>query len=327
MSGASAVATLRRITTTLPRPRVSVLRDYGIVVSFIALFVTLSVASPVFFTRVNLLNVVDQSAAVGLIACGGTLVIIAGGFDLSVGGIYAISGVVAAEAVPLVGPWPAIVLGALAGAGFGLCNGLLTTVGRINPIITTLATALMIRGLAVAITGGFLVRVDDPAYAILGTNGFGGVRYTTYLFIAFAIGTAVLLSRTTLGRAIYASGGNAEAARLSGIRVGVVRATTFVVSGLGAGLAGVMISSRVATGQADTGVGIELTAIAAVVIGGTSILGGEGAIWRSVLGVLLLTLIGNGFNLLNVNPTYQQIFQGAIILGAVAIDAWSRRTS
>ena len=321
------MATLRRITTTLPRPRVSVLRDYGIVVSFIALFVTLSVASPVFFTRINLLNVVDQSAAVGLIACGGTLVIIAGGFDLSVGAIYAISGVVAAEAVPHVGAWPAIALGALAGAGFGLVNGLLTTVGRINPIITTLATALMIRGLAVAITGGFLVRVDDPAYAVLGTNQLGGVRYTTYLFVGFAIAAAVLLSRTTLGRAIYASGGNAEAARLSGIRVGVVRASTFVVSGLSAGLAGVMISSRVSTGQADTGVGIELTAIAAVVIGGTSILGGEGAIWRSVLGVLLLTLIGNGFNLLNVNPTYQQIFQGAIILSAVAIDAWSRRTS
>jgi ribose transport system permease protein len=321
------VATLRRITTTLPRPRVSVLRDYGIVVSFIALFVTLSIASPVFFTRVNLLNVVDQSAAVGLIACGGTLVIIAGGFDLSVGAIYAISGVVAAEAVPHVGVWPAIGLGALAGAGFGLVNGLLTTVGRINPIITTLATALMIRGLAVAITGGFLVRVDDPAYAILGSNQLGGVRYTTYLFVGFAIAAAVLLSRTTLGRAIYASGGNAEAARLSGIRVGVVRASTFVISGLSAGLAGVMISSRVSTGQADTGVGIELTAIAAVVIGGTSILGGEGAIWRSVLGVLLLTLIGNGFNLLNVNPTYQQIFQGAIILSAVAIDAWSRRTT
>ena len=160
------MATLRRITTTLPRPRVSVLRDYGIVVSFIALFVTLSIASPVFFTKVNLLNVVDQSAAVGLIACGGTLVIIAGGFDLSVGGIYAISGVVAAELVPHVGAWPAIALGALAGAGFGLVNGLLTTVGRINPIITTLATALMIRGLAVAITGGFLVRVDDPAKEI-----------------------------------------------------------------------------------------------------------------------------------------------------------------
>jgi ribose transport system permease protein len=327
MTGASAVATFRRITTTLPRARVSVLRDYGIVVSFIALFVTLSIASPVFFTRVNLLNVVDQSAAVGLIACGATLVIIAGGFDLSVGGIYAISGVVAAEAVPHVGPWPAIGLGALAGAGFGLCNGLLTTVGRINPIITTLATALMIRGLAVAITGGFLVRVDDPDYAILGSDQLFGVRYTTYLFVVFAIATAILLSRTTLGRAIYASGGNAEAARLSGIRVGVVRATTFVVSGLSAGLAGVMISSRVSTGQADTGVGIELTAIAAVVIGGTSILGGEGAIWRSVLGVLLLTLIGNGFNLLNVNPTYQQIFQGAIILSAVAIDAWSRRSS
>ena len=139
-----------------------------------------------------------------------------------------------------------------------------------------------------AVTAGFLVRVDDPAYAVLGTERFAGVRYTTYVFVVFALLCAAILGRTTLGRAIYASGGNAEAARLSGIRVGVVRATTFVLSGIGAGLAGVMISSRVATGQADTGIGIELTAIAAVVIGGTSILGGQGAVWRSVLGVLLL---------------------------------------
>src|SRR4051812_13379230 len=319
-----APRTSRRLAEIVARPRISVLRDYGIVLSFVALFVTLSFASPVFFTKVNLLNVVDQSAAVGLIACGGTLVIIAGGFDLSVGGIYALCGVIAAKLVPQVGAWPAIVLAVLLGAALGLGNGVLTTLGRINPIIATLATALMIRGLAVAVTMGFLVRVDDPAYAVLGTERFAGIRYTTWVFVAFALVCAALLGRTTLGRAIYASGGNAEAARLSGIRVGVVRATTFVLSGLGAGLAGVMISSRVATGQADTGVGIELTAIAAVVIGGTSILGGQGAVWRSALGVLLLTLIANGFNLLNVNPTYQQIFQGAIILGAVSIDAWSR---
>jgi ribose transport system permease protein len=229
--------------------------------------------------------------------------------------------------VPQVGAWSASGLWAVCAGALGRGFGVLTTVGRINRSIATLATALMIRGLAVAVTAGFLVRVDDPAYAVLGTERFAGVRYTTFVFVVFALLCAALLGRTTLGRAIYASGGNAEAARLSGIRVGVVRATTFVLSGLGAGLAGVMISSRVATGQADTGVGIELTAIAAVVIGGTSILGGAGAVWRSVLGVVLLTLIANGFNLLNVNPTYQQIFQGAIILGAVSVDAWSRRAS
>jgi ribose transport system permease protein len=125
---------------------------------------------------------------------------------------------------------------------------------------------------------------------------------------------------------VYAVGGNAEAARLSGIRVGLVRGVTFALSGLAAGLAGVVVASRVSTGQADTGAGLELAAIAAIVIGGTSILGGEGAIWRTVLGVVLITLIGNGFNLLNVDPTYQQIFQGVIILLAVGIDAWARRS-
>jgi ribose transport system permease protein len=320
---------VRRVAPKRVRGRlqISLLRDYGIAFSFVVLFITLSLTSPVFFSKTNLLNLLDQSAGVGMIACGATLVLIAGGLDLSSGAVFAISGVIAAMVARDVGVWPGIAAGVLCGAGFGLINGLLSTVGRINAIIATLATGLMIRGLAIRMTGGFLVRVPDPSFTSLGRGSVLSIKYSVLLFLGVIVATWLVLSKTTFGRYVFASGGNPQAARLSGVRVGLIRTATFVVSGMTASLAGVLIASRVATGQPDTGIGLEIRAIAAVVIGGTSILGGEGAIWRSVLGVLLLALVSNGFNLLNVNPIYQQIFQGAIILGAVAIDAWSRRES
>jgi ribose transport system permease protein len=153
------------------------------------------------------------------------------------------------------------------------------------------------------------------------------VRNPVIYLAIFTFVVWFFLKFTRFGRRVYAVGGNPEAARLSGIRVNFVRASTFAISGAAAGLAGVIVTSRVATGQADSGgLNIALDAIAGIVIGGTSIAGGAGAIWRTVLGVLLLAMIGNGFNLLNVDSTYQRIFQGAIILFAVGIDAWSRRS-
>jgi ribose transport system permease protein len=309
------------------RPQISIVRDYGIVVAFVALFVVLTFTSDVFLTWTNLFNILDQNAAVGCIAVGGTLVFIAGGFDLSVGSIYAVAGVTAAMSAPHVGPGGALLLGVLIGLGFGVVNGILTTVGRINAFIATLGTSIIIGGIALVMTGGFLIQVTDPTFSLLGRSSIGQLKYTVIVWLGFSLLCGFLLSRTTFGRHIYASGGNAEAARLSGIRVGLVRATTFAISGLAGGLGGVIVVSRVATGQADAGgFNLAVLAVAGIVIGGTSILGGEGAIWRTILGVLLLALIGNGFNLMNVNPTYQDIFRGGIILIAVAIDAWARRT-
>jgi ribose transport system permease protein len=307
--------------------RASAIRDYGIVASFLAVFVTLTFSSDVFLSKSNLLNMLDQTAPMGIMAVGGTLVFIAGGFDLSIGAVFAISGVLAAKAAPALGPQAALLVGALSGIGFGLINGLLVTVGRINAFIATLGSQLVIRGLAVVLTSGYLIVVSDTAFTHFGQGDFLGVKYGPWVWLLFALIAGFVLSKTTLGRYIYASGGNAEAARLSGVRVQLIRAITFTISGFSASLAGVLIASRVSTGQADAGVGIEFTVIAGIVIGGVSIFGGEGAIWRSVLGVLLLTMIGNGFNLLGINPIYSQIFQGAIILLAVAVDAWSRRTS
>lgn len=300
-------------------------REYGIVVGFVVLFVTLCVASDEFLTVTNLLNILDQNAAPGIIACAGTLVIIAGGFDLSVGAVFALAGVIAAEAAAGMPPGFALALGALAGLVLGACNGVLTTVVRINSFIATLASSIIIRGVAILITGGFLVDVGAEGFTTFGRGMVGEVSYAVILWAVIAIACTVLLTRTTFGRHVYAAGGNAEAARFSGVSVGRVRATTFVLSGLAAGIAGVLVASRVATGQADTGEGLELTVIAAIVVGGTSINGGEGAIWRTILGILFLALIGNGMNLLSIDPRYQQLVEGTIILAAVGVDALARR--
>ncbi len=321
----SSAANRFRLLNTL-RATAGAVRDYGIVVFFLALFIALSFLSNVFFTKTNFLNILDQTAPAGIIACAMTLVIIGGGFDLSVGATFALGGVAAAQTAPHLGVWEGMIVGALFGLGLGVVNGLLITVGRINSFIATLASSFMFYGLGQVMTSGFLVSVTNPSFASLGNNGFAGIDYSIWLFGAVAVCATVILTRTTLGRYIFAVGGNAEAARLAGIRVNVIRVTTFGLSGLAAGIAGVLVASRISQGQADTGGDLTLTTIAAVVIGGTSILGGEGAVWRSVLGVLLLSLIGNGFNLLNINPVYQQIVEGAIIVLAVAFDSWSRRS-
>lgn len=308
-----------------PRIRLGALRDYGVAISTVVLFVVLAVTSDAFLTTTNLLNLVEQQVTLGIVACGATLVIIAGGFDLSIGAVFALSSVVAAHVASTTGS----TLGLLAGAGTGLVcgivNGGVSTVGRINSFIATLASSIIIRGLALVVTGGFSIAVADPGFRSLGNDKLLGIRLSVWILVVFAGILWFALSRTTFGHYIYAAGGNPEAARLSGIRVGAVRAATFAISGLGAGIAGVLVTSRVATAQADVGVGLELTAIAAIVVGGTSIAGGAGALWRTLLGVALLALIGNGFNLLAIDSMYQDIFTGALIMAAVAVDAWARK--
>lgn len=305
----------------------SALRDYGIVISFATLFIVLSLASDVFLSRANLSNILFQAAPVGIMAAGGTLVFVAGGFDLSVGAISAFAGVIAAMVATetQLGTPTALLLGALTGLGFGVANGLFTTIGRINAFIATLASGIIIRGVAIAVTGGFLISVaSDPGFATLGTGKAAGLHYPVYVWLGFALFCGFLLWMTKFGQDAYASGGNPRVARLAGVRVDLVRGTTFALSGLSGGIAGVILASEVSVGQADANLGIEFDAITAIVLGGTSIFGGQGAIWRSVLGVLLLQLIGNGFNLLNVQQVYQQVAQGGILLTAMAVDAWSR---
>lgn len=300
-------------------------REYGIVFAFVAVFAVLSILSPAFFSLRNMANILDQSAQVGLVAIGATITIIGGGFDLSSGAIFAASGSLAAFIARLGYPVLGLVAGASLGAILGILNGGLIAGVRINSFVATLASGLVIRGLAFVLTQGLLIQIEDERFAALGRLRFLEVKIPVYILFIFAIIAWFLLSRTTFGRYVYSIGGNEEAARLSGVRVKLVRTATFMLSGLAAGLAGIIGASRISTGQANVGDGLALSAIAAVVIGGTSIMGGEGAVWRTLLGVILLQLISNGMNILNVPSFYQLVVQGGVILFAVSLDALRHR--
>lgn len=309
----------------LPADHLDAVRDFGIVGVLIALFVFLSFASDVFLTETNLKNVVDQSVAVGLLAVAGSLVIIAGGFDLSAGAIFAVCAIVGSKLVDSGGVAEGIAAGLALGAFLGLCNGIICTVGRINHFVGTLATSIVFLGLAAKISGGGLIIVENPSFSELANAEIIGLKSSTVIFIAFAVICAFILNRTVLGRHIFATGGNLEAARLSGVRTARTIAFTYILSGTAAGLAGLIVAARTLSTNAQTGNGIIYNAIAAILVGGNSVMGGEGAIWRTICGVLILALIANGFNLLGIDPLFQQIVTGLIILGAVGLDAWTRR--
>ncbi|MBO9523202.1 MAG: ABC transporter permease [Nocardioidaceae bacterium] len=309
------------------RSHIKLARDYGVLLSAVGLFVVLAVASAPFRTATNQLNLLDQWSTIGIIACGSTLCIVAGGFDLSVDAIFALSGVIAAwTTVHLGSPVLGLLLGMASGLVLGLFNGVLVTIGRINPFVATIASSVVFLGIAQLITQGSVIAVDDTAFSELGLKRFGDLTLPALAFVVFAVLSAVVLARTVVGRKLYAVGGNYEAARYSGIAVDRVQIFAYAVSGLSASIAGVLAASRNSSGQADLRTELAFQAITAVVIGGVSIYGGEGTIPRALVGVLILALIGNGFNLLAVDPAYQQVLLGTIIVLAVAVDAWARRT-
>jgi ribose transport system permease protein len=323
---AAAAAPADAPVAAVPRfSRVELLREYGIVVSVLVLFLTLTFTSDTFFTTTNLLNVLAQIAPQGILAFALTYLLVVGEFDLSAGALFVVTGIVAAKLQPTLGTWPALFAAVAASCLFGAVNGMLVAYARINSFVCTLATSLMVAGLGLVITKGFLVNVTDESFSALGTNELIGVKYSIWILLLSAGACGFVLSRTKLGRWMYAVGGNPEAARLSGINIRAVKVAAFAFSGLAAGIGGAIVVSRTSTGQAGNGIDIVLAAFAAVVVGGTSVMGGRGAIWRTVLGVLFLALITNGFNLLQVEPVYQSIIQGAIILLAVGADALSRR--
>jgi ribose transport system permease protein len=232
---------------------------------------------------------------------------------------------VAAKLSGTIGIPAAMAAAVLVGTLAGVVNGLLVTVGRINSFLATLASQTIINGLAVLLTGGFVITVAGSSFSHLGTGSLAGVVYPIWIAAVVAIVLGFLLARTVLGRCVYAIGISEEVSRLSGIRIGPIRTTTFAISGATAALAGIIAASTISQGQAGTGTGLELSAIAVVAIGGTSILGGEGAVWRTIIGVVLLTLISNGFDLLGLSTVYQNIAEGGLIIVAVAGDAWARR--
>ena len=304
------------------------LRDYGIVVALLAIVLALSLSTSTFLSGSNLVNLLDQCSVVGLLAAGATTCIISGVFDLTASASLALSAIVGVQVGRVLGVLPGFAAAVLAGALIGLLTGTIVVRSGVNSFIATLATSIIYRGVAVVVTGGSIVYPlarDAEDFGMMTWPSLFTLTSATVLFVVVVAAIAVLISSTTFGRRVYAVGGNVEAARLSGIRVGSVHVAAYVVSGICSALAGIILSSRAGSADSSMATGMELTAIAAAVIGGTSILGGEGAIWRGAVGALLLTLIGNGFNLLGWNTTYQQVVQGCLILLAVAVDRYLRK--
>lgn len=300
-------------------------RRYAVLILIAALFLALTLATDSFLTTTNLINILNQNAPLAIIAIAGTFVIIGGGFDLSTGAIVAVSNVIAAWIAVRAAPGLGLAAAPVVGLLLGTLNGLLITLLRIHSFLATLASSLAYRGLAVLITSGFLIAVTKPGFAELGRGKVGDVYYAVILLVAFALLGGFLLNHTAFGRYVFAVGGNQEAAELSGVRVNWVKIGTFAFSGFAAGVAAAILVSRISSGQAQAGTGLELQAIAAVILGGTSIYGGVGAVWRSLAGVFLLALINNGFNILNANPFYKDLTTGVIILSAVALSAAETR--
>ncbi len=296
--------------------------------ALIVVFVFLSFASPDFLTADNLFNIGSQTAVVAVIAVGMTLVIITAGIDLSVGSVAALAGVMGALLMSSVGlPMPLAALGGtLVGAACGLTNGLLVSVAGLNPFIATLGMLSVARGIVYIATDAQSVFGLPDSFRLLGQGVVaGGIPIPVVIIIAVAIAGYVVLSRTRLGRYAYAMGSNLEAARLSGIPIRRYLTSVYVISGALAGFGGMIAASRVASGQPNYGIGLELDVIAAAVIGGASLFGGQGTVVGTLIGAFLIALIRNGAVLLNVNTFYQQVIIGVIIWIAVFWDQYRRR--
>ena len=303
-------------------------RDYGILAALVAMVFALSLSTETFLTASNLINLLDQCAVVGLLAAGATICILSGVFDLTASATLALSAIIGTQVVRLLGVPAGFTAAVVAGGLLGLITGTIVVRSGVNSFIATLATSIIYRGLAVVVTGGAIaypLASQSEDFNVLTWRSVFDLTSATVMFIVVVAVLGIVVTATTFGRRVYAVGGNAEAARLSGIRVGSIHVAVYVVSGICSALAGLILASRAGSAQSSMATGLELTAIAAAVIGGTSILGGEGAVWRGVVGALLLTLIGNGFNLLGWDTTYQQVVQGVLILFAVALDRWLRR--
>jgi len=310
-------------------------RSVAIVAPFLAVFIALSIGSPAFLSFQNVGNVLDRQSGILIVAAASTLVLIAGGIDLSIGATYmftaVICGTIIVKVGDVAGAGMGIAAGVLAGLLVGIANGLIITYLKINPLIATLAMSFIILGATKLVSqfgkqGVGQIRVDFPEFRWLATTKPLGISLPTWIAFVILVILGVVLWRTAFGRYIYAAGGNAEAARLAGIRVNLVRISTFALAGLAAGIAGVVDLARTPSVPENDAIATTLTftVLAGIVVGGTSILGGEGAVWRTVLGILFIAMLYNGFTLLRVDSLFQGIALGTIILVAVGFDAWSK---
>ena len=301
-------------------------RRFGTLIGLLLLCAVLWALTPHFLTLSNLLNVVQQTSINAIVAAGMTFVIISGGIDLSVGSIVALSGV--ALGTLLQGGYPpAVALAAALAAGIacGLLNGAFVSIGRLPPFIATLGMMSVARGAALVFTEGRPVSGFDEGFRWLATGSVGFVPAPVLVMLIVYVVAHFVLTRTTFGRYVYAIGGNEEATRLSGIAVRFHKTAVYGVSGLMSAVAAIVLTARLNSAQPIAGMMYELDAIAATVIGGTSLMGGEGSLGGTLIGALIMGVLRNGLNLLGVSSFLQQIVIGGVIVGAVLVDTILKR--
>ena len=301
-------------------------RNYGVLIAFLVLFVAVAFASPSFVSPKNFSNILTQWAPVGLMAVGETYVILVGGFDLSVTSGFALCAITAAAlATNGVAPGLSLSAAVVTGIVIGAMNAALVAGLRVNPFIATLGSGFVLSGVPHLIVDRTYMMVRQPGFDALGTGGVFGISNPAICLIAFIGLAGVVLAKTPYGQWLYAVGGNPEVSRLFGIRVRLVSASTYIFSGLCMGTAAAFSTSRLSYSASDQDPGLLFDVIVAVVLGGTSLGGGFGSIWRTALGLAILATLQNGLNLLQINTVAQYLIKGFIIIGALAFDAWGRR--
>lgn len=297
------------------------LKKYRSLIGLFLLCVIIAIATPRFLTLSNITNVLTQIAVNAIIAVGMSFVILTGGIDLSVGSTVALSGAVAASVVLSTGSIPlAIIAAIIVGAVIGLINGVLVSKGKLQAFIATLATMTIFRGETLVFTQGNPISKLPESFMVLGNGSLGFLPVPILITIIVAVIAIYALSQTKLGRYIYAVGGNEDSSRLSGINTNKIKTLVYMVAGIASAIGGIILTSRIGSASPNAGTGYELDAIAAVVIGGTSLSGGEGKISGTIIGALIIGVISNGLNLMNVSPFYQSFVKGLVILVAVLLD-------
>lgn len=318
-SGGSRVDTRKR----LGQVAVFALQEYGILIAFLLVVMVFSSRSANFLTQANLLNILAQMSILGLLATGMTLLLITANFDLSIGSILGLGGALSLRLATGHSLWIALAVAVLAGVAVGLVNGLIVVKAGINSLIVTLGMMSLIRGVVLIYSDGTSIQGTNARLTTF-ANGTHLIPNIAWVMIIGAIGMGYVLTQTRSGRYFQGSGGNPEATELAGINVDKYKILAFAVMGGLAAVAGILYAGRVNSVDPTAGTGFELQAIAAVIIGGTSLAGGSGAVWKSIVGAALLTTLTNGFNLLNIPSYYQYVIQGVVIILSVAL--YTRKT-
>jgi ribose transport system permease protein len=308
------------------KQKLDTFRNFALVLVLIVLCIVMSFLSDNFFTSSNFLNIARQISVTAISAVGMTLVIIIGGIDLSIGSVIAFSGVIAASTLSTTqSPVLAVLAALAAGAVVGFVNGFVTAKAQITGFITTLATMGIVRGISFIYTGGYPITIMDKNFSFLGIGYLFMVPVPILIMLLILALGYFLTNHTRFGRYVYALGGNEQTTRWSGINVDRIKIYVYTLSGLLTALAGIVLAGRLSSGQPNAGQSFEFDVITAVIVGGTSLMGGKGNVLGTLIGVVLIGVLSNGLTLLNVSSYYQMVVKGIIILIAVLVDRLSRK--